>query len=320
MIVPYLLNLVVEIPLAHRFLLFFVTYLHLAVIWAWLELINACNEIPRPAFAAPALLLSVIAGAAIVGGNVWLALLEFDGRTLSPLTRQIEDKRRATPDGISVPELYTSLLEPLDESAVVLSTARTGWPVPTFRGRVVSLYHENPLLEDQAQRYADTADFFYRPVPDLRRVEIIQRYDVYHVLVDDADAGLHQSVLEWLRSFGNVVSQVGSYRLYALPPALHDIRLPEPEPETEPQSESQPAPERSPAPASQARPEPPVAEPASEAAQPDPEEEPSASGPPADESRSFGAPIAPPVLDPTRHGAEEIPGELRGVSCGAGLR
>lgn len=59
------------------------------------------------------------------------------------------------------------------------------WPVRTFTGKVVSLHHSNPLVRDQEQRAQAVAKFFDAKTDDAKRVEILRRYNVSHVLADD---------------------------------------------------------------------------------------------------------------------------------------
>lgn len=299
MLLPYALNLLFDIPLAHRFLLFAVFFLQLALIWGWLRLISAWSEIPRPFSAAPLLLLSVLGGVALLVANAWLVQQEKQGRVFAAHTLQLEDSRVLT-QGASVPGLYRELLEPLADDAVVLADPVAGWPVPAFRGRVVSLLNPNPMLPDMHARMSAGEEFLQQSPEDLQRVATVQRYDISHVLVNRSNPQLHASLQPWLNSYSRLVAERGNYRMYELAAALHTISLPEPEPEepvveavadtVEPQpsaAESRPQPER-PARGSET---PGAASGEGETADQE-----------ADAPRSFGAPIAAPVLDPERHG------------------
>ena len=304
MLVPYTLHLFFEVPLAHRFLLFVVFYLQMAIVWGWLQLINTWNEFPVRTGARPLLLLSLVAGAVIIAGNIWMTSIEFDGRTLQTKTLRIVEKNTGLPGSGNTMVLYGKLLAPVPDDAVVLTTAKLGWPLPTVKGKVVSIYHENPLLLDQGQRYQETGNFFYKPVTDLSRVETVQRYGVTHALVSDADKNISPRVISWLGDYSRLVSQVGGYRMYELSAALHDVELPKPEApiaevadtessgsgQSEVKAESA-ALEKAPAPQSAPRPPRAINGTLSQPAV-DPEMQPP----------SYGAPIAEPMLDPERHG------------------
>ncbi len=302
MLVPYLLNTVFTIPLAHRFLLFGVFYLQLALVWGWLRLISAWSEIPRPPLATPILLLSVLVGIFAATTNVWLVFQEKAGHVISGQTLNLVDSRSVLPDGINVPDLYGDLLQPVAEDGVVLATPATGWPVPAFKGRVVALLNHNPLLPDGMERAQASDAFFYQAVDDVERIAIIQRYKVSNVLVYLDDPGLHADLIPWLSSYSRLVASRGAYRMYELATALQRVQLPQPPAE---EADRREVPDAASAVAS-GRPEPDgrVTEPRDSAlpviSEPAPDD--ASQAPDGEAPRSFGAPIAPPVLDPERHG------------------
>jgi len=291
-LLPYALNLLVEIPQAERFLLFSATYLQLAVVWGWLELIDSCNEVPRAAMAGPALIASLVAGAGVISLNVWMAAVEFGGQRLSPRPVSLIDVR-PLPQNMSVKELYTELLAPLGDKAVVLSTADDGAPVPVIKGKVVSVRYDNPLLADQVERYQDTGNFFYSDMDELDRIAIVQRYNVSHVLLNRAVQNVAERAEPWVANYGRLVAQRGDFRMYELSPVLQDIQLPARQAEADaPVAEAKPAAVKPAQARVSAEPERPARQPAVTAEEPDEQET----------QRSFGAPIAAPVLDPSRHG------------------
>jgi hypothetical protein len=218
MSIPYFINIFIELPLAHRFLLFTVFYLQLAMVWVILQIIDAWRTIPRPPQAQAYMLGTLAFLALIVVSNVVLLATEFSGYTFSPKQLSMIDKRAQIPDRLSVVELYSELTGPLAESSVVLSTAQVGWPLPTVKGKVVALYHENPMVSDQNQRYRDTLEFFYRQLEDQQRTDIIRGYQATHLLVSDSDAAVAPEVSaaleKWLSAHAIPVAKVGSYRMY----------------------------------------------------------------------------------------------------------
>jgi len=292
MLAPYLLNLLFPIPQGERFLLFVATYLQLAIVWGWLRLIGAWNEIPRPAVAAPALLLSIVAGAGVFVLNLWMAGLDFSGKRLAPNPISVIDVRKL-PDALSVDQLYAELFADVPRDAVVLSTADDGHALAALSHKVVATRYADPVLSDRTVRYEDAGTFFFRPVSELERVEVIQRYDISHVLVNASIQKVADRAEPWVANYGRLLAERGNYRVYELSPALHDVALPEPEAVAEKQevvtpeqtAESVPMQANS----ELARP---VRTPVDE--EPVVDEEPAA--------RSFGAPISAPVLDPSRHG------------------
>ncbi len=229
MLVPYVLNIIIDIPMAHHFLFFSAVYFQFAIVWAWLRLIGAWKSLPRPAFAVPAILFSVVAGATVLIANVWMVQLESQGRGVALASLNIDDTHLMLADGKSVPTVYGELLAPVADDAVVLAMPDIGLPVAAVKGRVVSPYADNPMLTDQDERLQATREFFLWPAGDLDRVATVQQYSVSHVLIDTSDSDLHAGVRPWLESYSRLVAEQGSLRMYQLAEALHQVKLPEPQ-------------------------------------------------------------------------------------------
>jgi hypothetical protein len=216
MMIPFVANLFFPIPLAHRFLLFAAIYLQFALVWFLLTLLTVCRAEPRPAWGTPGVWGLFLLLAAVVAANYSLLQGEYNGRSLSPENFEVRDKRALLPDDQNVIALYETLTETLDDSAVVMTTASLGWPLPTVKGKVVSLYHENPILLDQLERYQATGDFFYRPISANKRAELVTRYNATHVLISGRDKEVQPALGNWLESYARLVSSVDSYRMYLL--------------------------------------------------------------------------------------------------------
>ncbi len=287
MALPWVLNLLIPVPMGHRFLLFAVFYLHMAIIWGWLRLLSGWRAVPQPPAAVPLVLVSIAAALMLVAANVWLARAELQGTTLRPALLRMVDARGAIPGGGTIPDLYRRLLEPVGADNVVLTTGELGWPVPTFGPKVTAIKDENPLLTDQLERYQAVAAFFFRPMDDLTRVEIVQRYGANYLLLDAANKSNNASLLQWLNSYARQVATVGSLQMYALSPALQTIVLPQPEPVvTEPEPAQQQPEARAVRPSRPAA-VPMILRPAREPADSDDDD-----GTPA-----YGAPIPEPIVD-----------------------
>jgi hypothetical protein len=233
MAVPYLLHPFIEVPLAHRFLLFVVTYFHFAIVWGVLQIIDAWTTRPRSTYAAFLMLGLVAVTGTLLATNIALISIEFEGNTLDPDTLRIKDKRAVLPAGMSVVEVYETLTDPLPEEAVVLTTPSVGWPLPTFKGKVISLYHENPMLLDQEERYAATTAFFAAPQKAGVRTALIEKYGATHLLLSGEPK--NTDLVNWLLAHTKLVAGVGRFRMYELvpfataarPPAMSEIQAEE---------------------------------------------------------------------------------------------
>jgi hypothetical protein len=217
MAVPYLLHPFIEVPLAHRFLLFIVTYFHFAIVWGILQIIDAWNSRPRPQYARLWLFGLLAVFSIMLVANIILLSMEFRGNTLDPKNLQIVSKRSALPDEMSVIDLYTRLTDPLTDDAIVLATPIVGWPLPTVKGKVVSIYHENPMLLDQQERYVRTVEFFENAQSEGLRSGLIRDYDISHLLIKGQP--LTPELNDWLNVHARPLVGVGEYRMYKLLPS-----------------------------------------------------------------------------------------------------
>jgi len=223
MAVPLVVNVFFSIALAHRFLLFAVFYLHLAIVWAVLQLIDQWQKGRRnPVGPAPlgriGLTATLLAFIAAVVAHVGMLAIDYRGMHLNN-TLEIKNKREAVPPGMSVPELYRELTASLPDDAVVIGNAWLTWPLPTFRGKAVSLPpdHENSLVADQFERVAAEKRFLAATTSDAERQAIVTRYGATHVMINLQQT--EQALLDWLARNADPLIQIERYKLLVLRPA-----------------------------------------------------------------------------------------------------
>ena len=233
MAVPYLLQPFFKWPLADQFLLFVVTYFHLAIVWGILQIIDAWNSRPRPGYARPLLFGLLALFSVVLVANIIFLSMEFGGRALNPRNLEVVSRASALPEGMSVIDVYTQLTEPLTDDAIVLATPVVGWPLPAIKGKVVSIYHENPMLLDQQERYVRTVEFFEDAQNESVRAELIRNYSVTHLLIKGQP--LTPELHAWLNIHTKPLVDVGEYRMYKLlPSAVAAAPPPKPEEEEKP--------------------------------------------------------------------------------------
>ena len=181
--IPYLLNLFVPIPLGHRFLLYVIFFLHLSLVWFFLKVIVGQRHVAWMKYAGIPL-FSRYAGirllSAMVLWNVGLAGGELLGYSLNPgpgLWNRNKQERTVVDDMQAVANVVPS-------DAVIMAPDILAWPIPTFVGKVVSVFHRNPMIKDANQRQKDVETFFNTDAPLEDRQKIIKRYHVTHVLFD----------------------------------------------------------------------------------------------------------------------------------------
>jgi len=219
MLLPMALNVFFQVALAHRFLLYAVFFMHLALTWLVLEAFSNWSAGRRERRVTIKQRISVfIASCALLSLAVFhsgLLMADHEGLHLDHRL-QLVNKRRVLPDTMSVPELYSALTDPIPENAVVIGDGRLTWPLPTFRGKAVSLpaNHENSLLLDQFDRVAAEKTFLAASTQAAKRRAIVDRYGVTHVLINTerTEAGL----ISWLQANTKLVIEIGPYRMHAV--------------------------------------------------------------------------------------------------------
>lgn len=202
MILPYFGNLIFKIPLGHRFLLYAIFYLHLALTWTVLEVFSNLqtsmkNKLPTRSIEKKAVVLICIMALCILW-NVTLAGLEFVGYHNFKLRN-----KRSIADDIQRVAFF------IPEKAIVMAPSMLSWPLPTFSGKVVSVFHTNPLVTDRYQRYYDTFMFFKEETAQIERLKIIKRYMVTHILYSKDE--IPKTVIAKINKLGSVTAKIDAY-------------------------------------------------------------------------------------------------------------
>lgn len=219
MLAPFILNVFVQIALAHRFLLYAVFFLHMATVWAVLKLFTAWREEQAARSRSVAIGIAVgvtrVLVVVLAAGHVALLWGDYQGAHLDYRLTLVE-KRRALPVGYDAPRLYNELTACLNEDSVVLGPRRLTWPLPTFKGKVVALPedHENSLISDQGARVRDVEHFLDDGTAGTERAAVIAKYAATHVLVNMRNA--KPGLISWLDGNAQTLVTVERYRMYTL--------------------------------------------------------------------------------------------------------
>jgi hypothetical protein len=176
MMLPFFINLFVAIPLGHRFLLFAIIFLHIAIVWALLKVFDTGSHFIKK--------LSVIFIITSIALNVFLAVAEINGVTYKPtLTKKYRKQ-----DEVTVTEQFEELKAIIPVNSVVMAPLKTSWALPTFLpAKTVGLFHNNPYVLDSQQRNNNVNAFFNPNTSEPERQEILKRYNVTHILVPKND-------------------------------------------------------------------------------------------------------------------------------------
>ncbi|MEI9950207.1 MAG: hypothetical protein WDO74_14825 [Pseudomonadota bacterium] len=206
MLLPFVGNIFVEVPLGHRFLLLAIVYLHIGLVWLLLR------STPHHA-AAFGILRHRAAGiaSAIV---IAAALSVFCVHSVLVALERFENPRFHSGNESPVLRNMRLIGAAAGPSAVVLASPLLSWQLPTFGPKVLVLHHQDPLVPDAAER-TDAVRRFLRSASDDERREILKRYGVSHVLLqrESGSVGAFLAQISTVRAFG------AGYRLYTLSPA-----------------------------------------------------------------------------------------------------
>ena len=206
MLVPFVANVFVEIPLGHRFVLLAIVFLHIGLVSLLLRLtpghLGTFGFLRRRALGFISALL-VVATLAVFCVHTGLLLRSMFG---NPRYAQ----RRESP----VVQNMRAFADAAGTSAVVLANQTLSWPLPTFGPKVLLLFHDDPLVPDELEREHSVWRFLAAGTSDDERRAILARYGVSHVLVKSEAGSVSRflSKTASLRAFGN------GYRLYTLSP------------------------------------------------------------------------------------------------------
>jgi hypothetical protein len=212
MLLPFVVNAYVPLPLGHRFILLAVFFLQAALVWLLLKLSSGAPE-------AWSFVTSGwrrwVSGLLIASFLLTLSWWNVDAAAGSGA---YAERRMHAGESINV-RYSRRLAELAGAHAVVITDAKSGWPVPTFGPKVLTLWHGNPLVPDEGERNEAVASFFHPAAPPAERQEILERYRVTHVLTRGTNARRVEPFLSSIRARRQALP--GGYSLYTLPVAEH---------------------------------------------------------------------------------------------------
>jgi len=206
MLLPFVVNRFVDLPLGHRFLFLAIFYLQIAVVWLLLNLTPGSSE-AWPMLGSPFRKL-------LARGLVVFTLAPFAVHNFASAASESVKGSRALPRESYYVRYARDAGRIAGKKAVILADSLISWPIPTFGPKVISLRHTNPLVPDERERAYSVLRFLTRPLsPDERR-RIIDRYGVTHVLLRGKPRGPLSAFLSEQGASRHGLS--AGYTLYAL--------------------------------------------------------------------------------------------------------
>ncbi len=203
-------NILVPLPLGHRYVLLSVFFLQLVLVKLLLLLTPRRGE---RRWAERAVLRW---GAAVLVAAFLLYALGVNVSLAHEHLRRAETQARGA-ERESVTVRYARRVGELaGPNAVILSSALASWPLPTFGPKVVTPHHTNPLITDSAERRRSAIRFMAQGTSSTERRLILKRYGVTHVVTPPR---VSSSVLDFLEREGSKRQGLaGGFALYALKP------------------------------------------------------------------------------------------------------
>ena len=213
MICPYFLNILYFFHSFNRYIFYAVFYLHLALVWAILQLKHQSQSMPRLSFSSRSL-QGILYGffALFFGWNITLAAMEFAGFHIDVNISPKPPPRYATRHPVVSDMKKFSKFIP--EDAVVLAPLEISWPLPSFSGKVIAVFHSNPLVQDVGHRFNNNKKFFSKEASWKERMNILKHYQVTHVLYKEDQ--LPKSIRNKLNRIGVTVGKVKNYLIVEL--------------------------------------------------------------------------------------------------------
>ena len=225
----YITSYYADLPLLGRYIYFSIFFLQLLISFFLAELWG-----PHPKYISPPFIRNTLR----ITGIIILAGLSLYQIKLMDLTGLVKCCVRFSP-ALSVKrcdhpkEKYAFLTTHLKRGNVVLSDTFTSWIIPAMSGaKVISLFHDNPLVPDNVKRMRDTKIFFSPATDRLARMELVKRYGATHILIHKGlerfeyayllkEWGIYipsftPQLLAFLTSLGEIVYQDTTYILIML--------------------------------------------------------------------------------------------------------
>lgn len=203
MLLPFVVNATVEVPLGHRFILLAIPFLQMGMVWMLLKATPGYHEgwwrLRGPPWVRH---LSVLGVAAALGAMVMVNVDKADA-----ITHSWRGTRR------SVIRRCRGVADIAGPGAVVMSDPLASWSLPACGVKVVSLQHPNPLVPDQRARGALVQRFLDPVTQNQEREQILLRYRVTHVLTHGKTP---PEVVEFLRWRATPHDLSRGYLLHAL--------------------------------------------------------------------------------------------------------
>ncbi len=180
----YIISYLANIRLGERYIFFIMVFLHLSLAWYFsrLKLLSFSSMKNMILHLSDKNIHVLFFLVVLTEGICYQGLklgFEQAGYTLTFDPEPIVQKYKNPLDD------YMPLSDKIGNSDVVMSDTLTSWIIPALTGaKIVSLYHNNPMVPDNKSRVENTVKFYRPETPYWQRVEILRKYGATHVLLN----------------------------------------------------------------------------------------------------------------------------------------
>ncbi len=125
---------------------------------------------------------------------------------------------RSIAPGVKTYEPYYFLNSYVDHYDVVLTDPRSTKSilVPSFSGKLVASYNDLPFVPDLQDRIRDAIHFFGADATQSERQDILHKYGVQYVLLENSQSADRKALLAAMKTLGEVVYRNNRFILYSV--------------------------------------------------------------------------------------------------------
>ena len=207
MLLPFVANLFIDLPLGHRFVLLAIVYLHIGVVWLLLCL--------TPGYAGAFRFVGRRWGGLVSGVLVAALLLVFSTHSVLQARETLSNRKFYARPESPVVSNARAVAAAAGDHAVILANPLLSWVFPSFGPKGLVLFHTDPLVADQEEREYKVKRFLGPYETDEQRRATLAHYGVTHVLLG-RESG---PVARFLAKTSTVRSVGTGFRLYTLEPS-----------------------------------------------------------------------------------------------------
>ncbi|MGX9217115.1 hypothetical protein ACWV27_01695 [Massilia varians] len=173
-------------PVAHRFLLYAILFLHLAIVWWILALLPSSNSSSSAVFTKAKVKVKVKAKhvlffviGLLVATHVGFGALDF----VRIAYERITGNSFGTFPNHPIPSELSAVAEVIPDDAILFTTYDPALAITALKGKVIARPRPQLMISDGAARTQDNKRFFSTNISNAERMELIRKYGAQYILI-----------------------------------------------------------------------------------------------------------------------------------------